>query len=77
MIAKCTECPLSAWCVVEWTGHRPYCDWGRAGGVWRDRLIALSRTPSDAPEPPAAPPAAPPAIRVDYGAAAPPGRCCR
>lgn len=42
---KCAACPAAGPCVVEWTGHRPYCVWAAAGGARRDRVAELSADP--------------------------------
>jgi hypothetical protein len=56
-IDRCADCPAAGRCVVEWTGHRAYCDWAAAGGERRARVVAMSAEPPDRPgsSPPAPP----------------------
>lgn len=46
---KCPDCPVVGRCVAEWTAHAAYCDWARAGGKRRDRVIELSAEDAGAP----------------------------
>lgn len=39
---KCEACPAVGACVVEWTQHKPYCDWALRGGKLADRVRELS-----------------------------------
>lgn len=48
MIERCPGCPVAGRCVVEWTNHRPYCDWAQRGGRWAAKVLELSeKGPSD------------------------------
>ncbi len=49
MMERCSDCPSEGRCVVEWTGHRPFCDWARRGGPHRDRVRELSAGGPGAP----------------------------
>lgn len=42
MIDPCPDCPAAGRCIVQATGHAPYCDWARAGGRRRERVAELS-----------------------------------
>jgi hypothetical protein len=39
---RCPDCPIAGRCVVEWSGHRTYCDWAGRGGKWLERVRELS-----------------------------------
>ena len=45
---RCIDCPAVSRCVVEWTGHRTYCDWAKRGGAWLARVLEISEAgPAD------------------------------
>lgn len=58
---RCSACPSAGRCVVDWTGHRRFCDHAESGDpVWRGRIAALSAAGPPVPD---APPAYPPVAR--------------
>jgi hypothetical protein len=47
-MTRCIDCPAAGRCVVEWTGHTPYCEWAARGREWAAKVLELSEAGPDA-----------------------------